>query len=172
MKQKILVIALVASVALNVGALVAFAYRCATRPEPPGPPRPLAGELELTDEQRDAMREQHDKACEEMEPLRRELHRKRGEVLELLKESEVDVARRDRLFAEIADLQMRLELMTFENMCETKSMLPPERQERFVAHVEERFRHKHERFPRGPAHGPRGRKSGPKMTRERSGEGR
>jgi Spy/CpxP family protein refolding chaperone len=157
MKQKILVIALVASVALNVGALVAFAYRCATRPEPPGPPRPLAGELELTDEQRDAMRE---------------LHRKRGEVLELLKESEVDVARRDRLFAEIADLQMRLELMTFENMRETKSMLPPEQQERFVAHVEERFRHKHERFPRGPAHGPRGRKSGPKMTRERSGEGR
>lgn len=172
MKQKILVIALVASVALNVGALVAFAYRCATRPEPPGPPRPLAGELELTDEQRDAMREQHDKACKEMEPLRRELHRKRGEVLELLKEAEVDVARRDRLFAEIADLQMRLELMTFENMCETKNMLPPEQQERFIAHVEERFRHRHERFTRGPANGPGGHKFERRMMRERSGDER
>jgi Spy/CpxP family protein refolding chaperone len=107
-----------------------------------------------------------------MEPMRRELHRKRGEVLELLKEPEVDVARRDQLFAEIADLQMRVELLTFENMYETKNMLRPEQQERFVAHVEERFRHKHGRFKRGPAPGPGGHRFERDMVRERSREGR
>ena len=132
----------------------------------------VAGELELTDQQREAMREQREKAFEEMEPLRRELHRKRGEVLELLKEPEVDVARRERLFAEIADLQMRLELLTFQNMYETKSMLCPDQQERFVAHVEERFRHQREHFERGPAPGPGGHKFERRMMRKRSGEGR
>ncbi|HUV87826.1 MAG TPA: Spy/CpxP family protein refolding chaperone [bacterium] len=172
MRQKILIIALVVSVALNVGALVTFAYRCATTPKPPEPPGRLAQELGLTDEQREMMREQREKSCREMEPLRREMDRKRGEVLALLKKPEVDVARRDQLFAEIADLQMRMELLTFENMCETKSMLRPEQQERFIAHVEERFQHQHEHFKRGPAHGPGGHKFEPRMMRERSGEGR
>jgi Spy/CpxP family protein refolding chaperone len=168
MKQKILVIALVASVALNVGALATFAYRRATAPEVPSPPERMARELGLTDEQREAMRERHERAFREMEPLRRELDRKRGEVLALLKEPEVDVARRDRLFAEIADLQMRLELSAFENMRETKNMLPPEQQERFVAHVEERFRHGREHFEPGPGHGSPGRGMRHKMMRERS----
>jgi Spy/CpxP family protein refolding chaperone len=172
MKQKVLVIALVASVALNVGALVTFAYRRATCPKPPEPPDRMAEELGLTDEQRDAMREQHRKAIEEMEPLRRELHRKRGEVLELLKESEVDVAKRDRLFAEIADLQMRMELAAFENMYETKNMLPPEQRERFVAHVEERFRERRDHFEHGPARAPRGHKFERERMRERHGDER
>ncbi len=167
MKQKILIIALVVSVALNVGALATFAYRCAKRPEPPGPPCPLGQELDLTDEQRDKMRARREKAFEEMEPLRRELHAKRGEVLALLKEAEVDVARRDRLFAKIADLQMRLELLTFENMRETGDMLRPEQRERFVELVEERFR-RHEHFARGPGHGPPGHGFKRKMMRERS----
>lgn len=167
MKQKILIIALVVSVALNVGALVTFAYRCVTRPEPPRPPCPLAQELDLTDEQRDKMRARREKTFEEMEPLRRELHAKRGEVLALLKEPEVDVARRDRLFAEIADLQMRMELSTFENMRETRDMLGPDQQERFVGLVEERFR-KHEHFARGPGHGAPGHGFKRKMMQERS----
>jgi Spy/CpxP family protein refolding chaperone len=170
MKQKVLVIALVASLALNVGALAAFAYRRATAPEPSGPPEPLARELGLTDEQAEAMCRRREKAFEEMEPLRRELHNKRREALELMKEPEVDVARRDRLFAEIADLQMRLELMTFEDMRETKNMLRPEQQERFFAHVEERLRHRHERFHRGPAPGPAGREFERGMMRGRRGE--
>ena len=172
MRQKILIIALVVSVALNVGALVTFAYRRATMPKPPEPPGRLAEELGLTDEQREMMRGQREKSCREMEPLRREMDRKRSEVLALLEKPEVDVARRDQLFAEIAELQMRMELLAFENMRETGDILRPEQRERFLELVEERFRHKHERFPRGPAHGPRGRKFGPKMTRERSGEGR
>jgi Spy/CpxP family protein refolding chaperone len=170
MKQKVLVIALVASVALNAGALVAFAYRRATLPKPPEPPDRMAEELGLTEEQRDAMREQHEKAVKEMEPLRRELHRKRGDVLELLKEPEVDAAKRDRLFAEIADLQMKLELSAFENMRETRDMLPAEQRERFLAHVEERFRHRHERFGRGPGRSPRGHRFHRDMMRERQGE--
>lgn len=172
MRQKILIIALVVSVALNVGALAMFAYCRATTPKPPEPPGRLAEELGLTDEQREMMRGQREKSCREMEPLRREMDRKRSEVLALLEKPEVDVARRDQLFAEIAELQMRMELLAFENMRETGDILRPEQRERFLELVEERFRHKHERFPRGPAHGPRGRKFGPKTTRERSGEGR
>ncbi len=172
MKQKILIIALVLSVALNVGALVTFAYRKATRPEPPRPPCPLSQELDLTDEQRDKVRARREKAFEEMEPLRRELHEKRREVLALLKEEEVDVARRDRLFAEIADLQMRMELLTFDNMRETRDLLRPEQRERFMGLVEERFRHRHERFARGHGHGPRGGRMEYGMRRERNGEGR
>lgn len=172
MKQKVLVIALVASVALNVGALAAFAYRRATAPPIPPPPDRMARELGLTEEQRDAMREQHEKAFEEMEPLRRELQRKRGEVLELLKEPEVNVAKRDRLFAEIADLQMKLELSAFENMRATSEMLPAEQRERFLAHVEERFRYRHERFGRGPGRSPHGHKSERGMMRERNSDER
>jgi len=171
MKQKILILALVASVALNVGALAAFAYRSATMPKRPGPPGRLAEELGLTDEQREAMRARRERTFEEMKPLRKQLHAKRGDVLALLKESEVDAARRDRLFAEIADLQMRLELRAFENMYETKRLLRPEQQERFMKLVEERFRHKRERFARGRARRPGGRGFEHKMKRERgSGE--
>jgi len=172
MKQKVLVIALVVSLALNVGAIVAFAYRRATMPRLPEPPERMAEELGLTDEQREAMRAQHEKAFKEMEPLRRDLHSKRGEVLALLKESEVEVAKRDRLFAEIADLQTRLELAAFENMYETKNMLPPEQRERFVAHVEERFRAHREHFERGRPPRPGGPKFERKITRERNGEER
>jgi Spy/CpxP family protein refolding chaperone len=167
MKQKILIIALVVSVALNVGALATFVYRSATMPQPPRPPCPLALELDLTDEQRDKMRARREKTFEEMEPLRRELHVKRGEVLALLKEPEVDVAQRDRLFAEIADLQMKMELLTFENMNETGDMLRPEQRERFVELVEERFRRK-EHFERGPRHGAPGHGFKRKMMQERS----
>lgn len=168
MKQKILIIALVVSVALNVGALATFVYRSVTKPAPPGPLRPLARELDLTDEQREAMRARRERAFEEMEPLRRELHRKRGEVLALLKEPEVEAARRDKLFAEIADLQMQLELKAFENMCETRDLLRPEQRERFVGHIEERFRHKHEHFARGRVRDPGGYSFERKMKRERS----
>jgi Spy/CpxP family protein refolding chaperone len=172
MRQKILVIALVVSVALNVGALAMFAYRRATMPKPPEPPDRLAEKLNLTQEQRDAMREQREKSLREMEPLRREMDRKRSDVLALLEEPEVDVARRDQLFADIAELQMRMELQAFEHMHQTMDTLHPEQRERFIKLLEERFRHKRERFPRGPVHGSQGREFGPKMTRERSGEGR
>jgi Spy/CpxP family protein refolding chaperone len=168
MRQKILIIALVVSVALNVGALAMFAYRRATMPKPLEPPGRLAEELGLTDEQRETMREQRKKSFKEMEPLRREMNRKRSEVLALLEKPEVDVARRDRLFAEIAELQMRMELLAFENMRETRDTLRPGQRERFLELVEERFRHKHEHFPRGPGHGPHGREFEPKMARERS----
>jgi Spy/CpxP family protein refolding chaperone len=166
MKQRILIIALVVSVALNVGALATFVYRCATRPEPPGPPC-LERTLNLTAEQRDAMRAQREKAFEEMEPLRRQLDAKRGEVLALLKEPEVDVARRDKLFGEIADLQTQMELLTFNNMRATRELLRPEQRERFTGLVEERFRHRHEHFERGPGYGPAGHGIKHKMTRER-----
>ena len=172
MKQKILIIALVASVALNVGALATFAYRSAVKREAPGPPRPLARELGLTDEQRDTMRARREKTFDEMKPLRKQLHAKRGDVLALLKEPEVDAARRDRLFAEIARLQMQLELKAFENMCEMKRMLRPEQRERFVKHVEERFRHRREHFARGHAHGPGGHGFDHRTMRERSREER
>ncbi len=167
MKQKILIIALVVSVALNVGALATFAYRRATRPEPLRPPRPLARTLDLTAEQREAMRAQREKAFEEMEPLRKKLHAKRGEVLELLREPEVDAARRDKLFAEIADLQMQMELLTFNSMRETRELLRPEQRERFTGFVEERFRHRRDHFERGPGHGPPEHGIRHKATRER-----
>ncbi|NIT36021.1 MAG: periplasmic heavy metal sensor [candidate division Zixibacteria bacterium] len=171
MKGKVLIIALVASVALNVGALATFLYRSAVKAEAPRRPHRLAHELELTDEQREAMRARRERTFEEMAPLRRELRRKRGEVLALLKEPEVDAARRDRLFAEIARLQMQLELKAFENMRETKRTLRPEQQERFLKHVEERFRHRREDFTRGRVRRPGGRGFERKTMRERSGEG-
>ncbi len=150
MKQKILIIALVISAALNVGALATYVYRRATAPKMPEPPGRFAEELGLTDEQHEMMRAQREKSFKEMEPLRREMDRKRSEVLALLKEPKFDVARRDRLFAEIADLQMRMELITFNNMLETRDMLRPEQRERFVDMVEERFRYRHEHFGPGP----------------------
>jgi Spy/CpxP family protein refolding chaperone len=170
MKHKIVIVALVVSVALNVGALATYVYRRATAPKMPEPPGRFAEELGLTEEQHEMMHAQREKAFREMEPLRQRMDRKRSEVLALLKEPEIDVARRDRLFAEIADLQMQMELLTFNNMCQTRDMLRPEQRERFVDMVEERFRHRHEHFGPGPGHGAPEHGTRHKMMQERSSE--
>jgi len=169
MKQKVLLVALVVSVGLNVGAFAMLLYRRSVEGAPEREPHPLAVALDLTEDQREMMRARRERMLDEMEPLRKQLHAKRGEVLALLKEPEVDAARRDRLFAEIANLQMRLELKVFEDMRETMRMLTPEQQERFLKHLDEGFRRKHEHFARGPVHGPGGHEFGHRIIPERSG---
>ena len=145
MKQKILLIALIVSVALNLGAVGMFVIRgCAEREFGPGP-HMLGEELDLTREQRNLMRENRDEMKKQAEPIMGELSAKRSELIELLKESELDTAKRDELFKEIAELQVQLEILVFDHMYETARILTPEQREVFFEHLEGKF---------GPGPGP------------------
>lgn len=141
MKQKIILIALVVSVALNLGAVGMFFIRgCAEREFGPGP-RMLGEELNLTREQRNLMRENRDEMKKQTEPIVRELGAKRSELIELLKEPELDTAKRDELFKEIAQLQVQLEILVFDHMYETAQILTPEQRDVFFEHLEGKFGH-------------------------------
>jgi Spy/CpxP family protein refolding chaperone len=161
-KYKILFIALIVSVALNLGAVGMFFIRgCAEREFGPEP-HILGEKLDLTPEQRDLMRKNRDEMKEQAEPLRSELDEKRSEVIELMKEPEVDTAKRDELFGEITSLQVQLETLVFDHMHETVQELTPEQREIFFEHLEGKFgpgpgpferKHPHLRGHRGGEHG-------------------
>jgi Spy/CpxP family protein refolding chaperone len=167
MKQKILLIALIVSVALNLGAVGMFVIRgCAEREFGPGP-HMLGEKLDLTREQRNLMRENRDEMKKQTEPIMDELGAKRSELIELLKEPELNTARRDELFKEITQLQVQLEILVFDHMYETARILTPEQREVFFEHLEGKFGpgpflhggpgvHGHHGGPHGAPHGHEG----------------
>ncbi|UCE27213.1 MAG: periplasmic heavy metal sensor [Candidatus Coatesbacteria bacterium] len=166
MKDKILiglVIALILSLALNVGTVGTFIFLAVVKTEVHGPSDGLGEKLELTPEQKEKFKENREDMKEQAEPIRRELDEKRSEVIELLKEPEPDTARRDELFKEIASLQVQLEILVFDHMHETAQVLTPEQREVFFEHLECKFgpgrgpfeqRHPHLRGHYGGLHGP------------------
>lgn len=142
MKDKILiglVIAVVLSLALNVGTVGTFIFLAVSKAKAYGPPDGLGEKLGLTPEQKEKFKENREDMKERAEPIRRELDEKRSEVIDLLKEPEPDTARRDELFEEIAGLQVQLEILVFEHMHETVQELTPGQREVFFEQLEHEF---------------------------------
>jgi Spy/CpxP family protein refolding chaperone len=148
MKDKILIgviVALVISVALNLGTAGTFIFLTVTKKEIHHESDKLSECLGLTPEQKETLKAKRKEMKKKAEPLRYELDEKRSEVIELMKEPELDTAKRDELFNEIAELQVRLELLVFDHMYETAQELTPEQREIFFEHLEGKF---------GPGRGP------------------
>lgn len=159
MKDKILIgviVALVLSLALNLGTVGTFIYLAVAKTKVHSPPDGLAEKLELTPEQKETIKEKREKMKKKAEPLRRELDGKRSEVIELMKDPELDTARRDELFNEIANLQIQLEILVFDHMYETAQELTPSQREIFFEQLEHKFRPENGPRMHGPLRGREG----------------
>jgi len=142
MKDKILIgllVALVLSLALNVGTVGTFIYLTVAKTRAHIPPEGLGEKLELTPEQKEEFKEKREEMKKRAEPIRRELDEKRSEVIELMKEPELDTAKRDELFKEIAELQVQLEILVFDHIRETAQELTPDQREIFFEQLEYEF---------------------------------
>lgn len=139
MKTKVLVIALSVSVAINLIILGTVIHGLWLGKEfgPPAPGLKLEKLLNLSREQRERIRAMRAMMAMEIEPIRRELDAKRLEILKLLKEPELDKTKGERLLAEIANLQVQLELRQVESAIAIRDMLTPEQQKLFFRLTEE-----------------------------------
>lgn len=137
MKSRILVIVLVISLALNIGALVTFGYfllheEPAVRQEK-GFKTCCQG---LSKEEFEKIASLEKVMQERNKPLKEQMSRKRQELLSLLREPALDTAKRDSILKQMAELQVSLELSSFDYLRELKATLPPENQEMLLEFVE------------------------------------
>lgn len=159
MKVKILVIALIVSLAMNVGTILTFSYHQWHRSRierdrhswPGRGPEFLKHRLDLSDEQIAEMEAMREKMFSETLPLREELSAKRKELTNLLREPEPNTMSLNALINEISQLQVQLELLIFKDIQQTKKILTPEQQEQFLEFFEQGFHRKdmHSPPPRG-----------------------
>jgi len=150
MKQKILIIALIISIGVNLGVLSIFLYHLWKGNQVEHPLQKLMKKLALTPEQKEKMKAERENFEQKTKPIKDELAYKRGEVFGLLQEAEVNAEERDRLFSEITQLQMELQLLAFEHISRVKQILNPEQQELFFQHLEGKLYHKGEDHPPAP----------------------
>jgi Spy/CpxP family protein refolding chaperone len=136
MKSKGLLIALIVSLGLNLGAAGIFAYRTFSKARFRPPFHSLKKELGLSEEQVDSITARMETSFQQTEPVREELEQKRAEMFALLKEPELDTVQVNALFAEVAELQKNLEIMVFTSLYETKDLLTAEQQAKFFEMME------------------------------------
>ncbi len=152
MSRKLLIIILLISVAINLAAVFTIGFywqevRSHKRDiQPPWIERiqdwhesPLRRELNLTEEQLEALNKNQQEMRQKMLPYRQELFTKRKELMELLKEPELNKERADSLFREVVSLQMELEAHIFDHLWHVRSMLTPTQRERLEVLFHERF---------------------------------
>jgi len=158
MKAKLLVIALTVSAAINllVLGMVIHSVWLGKEIGPPAPGPRLEKLLNLSREQRERIQAMREAMAMETEPIRGELDAKRLEIMKLLKAPEVDKIKGERFMAEIANLQLQLELKQIQNAIAIRNMLTPEQQKLFFRLMEEEFQ----------------RRGRPPMTLPPPGEGR
>ncbi len=159
MRTKVLIVALIVSVGLNLVALGigihSIWFGKGFRPVPREPR--IEQRLHLTREQRDTMKTMRQAMALEIEPLRRALDVRRLEILELVRQPEVDTIKRNKLFSEISDLQTQLELKLFQNVISVRNILTPDQQKLFFQPMEEEFQRRGGPFGPGSHHeGPPG----------------
>jgi Spy/CpxP family protein refolding chaperone len=150
MKVRILVIALIVSLGMNVGGILTTSYHLwqkrRVEQAHPGWPRSPSGflrrRLDLSEEQIDQMHTIRESMFAETLPLREELSGKRRVLMNLLRKAEPDTTDLNLLIAEISHLQAKLELRIFKNIQQSKEVLTPKQQEQFLEFFEQGF---HER---------------------------
>jgi Spy/CpxP family protein refolding chaperone len=87
---------------------------------------PLRQKLNLTEEQVEVLNKNQEEMRLKMLPYREELFAKRKNLMELLRDTELDRAHADSLFKEIVNLQIELEVRVFDNLWYIRSILTPE----------------------------------------------
>lgn len=99
----------------------------------------LSRELNLTEEQLEALHENQEEMELKMLPYRQKLFEKRKELMELLKKTEPNKESADSLFREIVALQMELEAHIFDNLWYTRSILTPDQREKLERRMHDVF---------------------------------
>jgi len=172
MSKKLLGVVLVISVAINVTAafaLVAY-WREARRPRPgpaQGRPEPLAladlkARYGLTDSQMDTMKALHEFRRDNVRPVRDRLDRMQTEMLDLLKEPQLNQPRINTVMAGIVAAQETLETGAFQVLLRMRNVLTAEQ----LPQLRELFndlQRAGQRPPEGPRRGPGG-EGGPGRT--------
>jgi Spy/CpxP family protein refolding chaperone len=158
MKDKVILIIMIVSLAFNLGVLAMFGTFIIrgyiSHHQGPLIEEDMKRRLDLTPEQEEEIEEIRGEMHNEIEPLRKEMEKKRREAFNLLQEPELDIEKRDRLFTEIADLQIQIEMAMFNHLHGIKGELTPEQQEIFLDTMEERICPKGGPMGPGPGRGP------------------
>ena len=168
MRDKVILIVMVVSLAFNLGVLAIFGTLIiqgrAIYHEGPQIEEDIKLRLGLTPEQEEELGDIRKGLGDEIQPLQQKMEKKRKEAFKLLEEPEMDTKKRDKLFAEIVDLQMQIELAMFNHMYEIKGELTPEQQGIFLEIMEERICPKG--GPMGPGRGYGRGRGGPGLHRK------
>jgi Spy/CpxP family protein refolding chaperone len=145
MSNKILIIILIISVAINLAAVFTLGYYwISDTRRTPFVRRPydrraevhhrfIAREVGLDKAQIEQLNEMREKMAEVMGPIQREIVSRRRELMDLLRQSDPDTARAAMLLKEISTLQTEHERKAFEAFTKVKEMLTPEQQEKLGA---------------------------------------
>ena len=142
MSNKVLVIILIVSVAINLATVVTLGFRWLsdTRPTPfmhrPYERRAevchhiLAREIGLEKAQVEQLNKMREEMSGIMQPIQREIMLRRHELISLLKQADPDTARAAELLKEISLLQTEHERRAFDVFMRVKEILTPEQQAR------------------------------------------
>lgn len=146
MKSKGLLIALIISLGINLGAGGTLAYYYIRKANPKlmwkewGKREDqtwerLGEKLELTTDETEKIRDQFRYGFIETQPVNKEFRLHRDSMIELMKQPELDTARLRELLEREEQLQSKVDLILYSNLYKTKEMLPPEKQAEFIEFV-------------------------------------
>lgn len=149
MKRNILVLALIFSVAVNIGILGSVGYhwlkkKGGERHHQEAQHSPLgflAKELRLSPSQIREIESLRKSLEPKLEEIREKLREKRAQLVNMLKEPEHDSAKINLLIKEIESLQTKLQKIAINHLLQEKKILTPEQQEKFFSIVSKRLFH-------------------------------
>ncbi len=145
MRQKWLLYALLFSVAINIAAVGTLVYYWVG---PHGrsaawPPKSHRGGFEetlgLSSSQKVALDSLRARYFRELRPLRRQLHKERRRLSELMEKDTVDSLALKTEARRIAELQAQMELLTMKHIREMANVMTPEQKEKFHKLLRERM---------------------------------
>jgi len=143
MSKKVIFIILIASVAINLATLVTFSYFWCIRDDQKGPyifhqpnhiknwgKNPMIKKLELTQEQLNEIRRMREEMGKGADSLRIELFKRRKELMDILKQDDVDQSGVDSIINEISNLQAQHEKRIMKNFQHIRDILTQEQREK------------------------------------------
>jgi len=143
MKSKGLLIALIVSLGINLGAVGTFAYYSIRKANPKYMWKKwekkydetwekVADSLQITPELTAELRVEMKAEFDKTKLISAQLKVNRDSLLELIKQPQLDTARLLELLTHEAELQAEIGFNMFANLYETKLMLPDDKQELFI----------------------------------------
>jgi Spy/CpxP family protein refolding chaperone len=138
MKIKILIIALIISLGFNLGVILTIGWKIwgIRQPGCGWQQNRLRAQFDLTPEQINELEEKRTEMQEKLHPIKKELLKKRRELLILQKGATLNEDRLDSLLSEIVHLQYNLEKTVFVHMNDIKGVLTEEQRVQFYHRLE------------------------------------
>lgn len=143
MKNKLLASGLILLVAVNVSALLTFAYHRWVKPKgewqaaSPASPICIEKHLSLSGEQEKCVRDIRFSFDQETEGIHAQIQEKRIALIEEMKKDVPDMASVDKLIEEISQLQTEIQKKAVLNLFKEKQVLTPEQKEKFLQMFED-----------------------------------